>query len=183
MENQEQITGNSWKDPYKRVKCVNIYPNGVPTPQKADTWNLLNPSILSEEGKKIVSEDPDLGEKTIRKLLDLGMDESDGINLFLEPEDGSEKLAGIGMALISTCIKDNPYATWAEFTARVAATYRFPFLATALALQRYMEEHEGFIMYKSSSHIPVQWQPRRAHIEKSDFSREAKIEEYWDEIA
>lgn len=183
MKNIESPTETNQILKYKRVKCANIYPKGVTSPQKSDSWNLLNSSILSEEGKRIVSEDPDLGKKTVQKLLALGKDESEGAYLYLEEEECGEKLSSIGLAVISICIKANQYATWAEFAARVAVTYRFPFLATVLALQEYMKRHGYFTMYKNGTQVPMQWLPRKAHVDNSDFSRHTDIGEDWKDIA
>lgn len=173
----------SQEQPAPRVKCANIYPKTVVRPQKADAWKLLNPSILSEEGKTVVNEDPDLNEKTIQKLLALGKDSATGANLFLDEDECDEKLASIGRALISICIKDDLCATWAEFAARVAATYRFPFLATVLVLRTYVRKYGAFVLYKNGSRVATQWLPKKARIENTDFSRRTHMGEDWQDIA
>lgn len=183
MGKQKSSTSTKQKDSNSRVRCSCVYIKDTVAPKKSETWNLLNPSILSEQGKKIVSEDPNLSDKTMKKLLDLNDGVVGTINLYIDEDDAGERLSSVARALVSTCIKDNLFATWAEFTARIASIYRFPFLEVAIALKAYKSKHGAFVYFQDGTCYPIQWEPKMAHIDESDFVRETVLDEDWGDIA
>ena len=116
----------------------------------------LAPNILSSEGKKIVSKDPNLSKETIKKLLALqGGTLTDVSFNFGLPGWGEDN--DVGCALLSSCIKDNFQSTWAELVGRYADMRKKPFLEIAIGLKRFHEEQ--WLAYYNQKHELVRWAP------------------------
>lgn len=121
----------------------------------------LQRAVLNEEGKRIVSEDPDLGPETMSKLLALQPPTKSyawNFNSGLDDE-GSD----IGFAGLSLCINDNLAQPMGELVARYAEMRHIPYTAVAVKLfQLYRENggkfqrfyHNGNI-YDTADWVPV----------------------------
>lgn len=146
-----------------------------------ETWQCLGDDVLSKQGKVLVSEDPDLSIETLRRLALL----QDGTMVEIPFTFGAgdpDKDNDIGIALLSTCIKDNLSATWAELIARYAAIRRYPFLETAIALKA-LDEQRGLYYFADGTQLPTLWHPRKARMQPGDIVRNANLEDEWDLLA
>ena len=76
-----------------------------------NSWLNLSASLLSKEGKAIVTSDPDIQRGTIEALQALEPTNMDEYPFYFSDD---EKESDIGMATLSMCIRENPYATMAE---------------------------------------------------------------------
>lgn len=110
----------------------------------AEVWLSLPDSLLNKEGKRIVSDDPNLCFETMKKLLEAHPPEGDHPFYFVDDNGGP----GIGITSISTCIDDNPTQSMAELIARYADLRHVPFTDTALAcLSLYKKNGSVFTHY------------------------------------
>ena len=114
-----------------------------------ETWLLLRPQILSESGKEIVSEDPNLTPDTMQMLLEAYNNEISDVIFYFGLDDESD----IGLTVISMCIQENLDASFAELVARYADTRGTPFLETAIALHKLRRE-EGLYVHSRKDNIP-----------------------------
>lgn len=174
-----------WKDgEAPRVQFNRVFQNGNTSIRyiKSDAWNNLSPSLLSDEAKRIISEDPDLNPKTLKKLIDLNGGSVYQISLFLDEQTCDPKKAEVGRSLLSSCIKENINATWAEFVAHVVKLFRFPYIDTAVALRLYGQQHD-FVYYANGSYRQIRWAPKKARIEDTDFARTSCMADDWRDIA
>ena len=78
----------------------------------ANSWLNLPNSLLSAEGKRLVTDDPDLSAQTIEMLRKLEPTEAERFGSYYFSEEGNT--SDIGLATLSMCIRDNPSATMAE---------------------------------------------------------------------
>lgn len=126
-------------------------------------WVTLSSDMLSEDGKIIVSMDPDLGTETLHRLQRTEPQTKRQYKFSFGIDDVGEGTAGL--ANLSSCIKDNLNQTMAELVARYAMIRDMPFLVTATALDKLRNTH-GFIYYSSaeSGFRPISWQPASPQI-------------------
>ena len=126
----------------------------------ANSWLNLPNSLLSAEGKRLVTEDPDLSAQTIEMLRKLEPTEAERFGSYYFSEEGNT--SDIGLATLSMCIRDNPSATMAELVARYADLRNIPFahVATVLSHVRYST---GFVRYVhdriDGTHRQIPWAP------------------------
>lgn len=180
-----------------RVSSSHIYKDGQQNVWLTGeaVWSELNEQILSEEGKKLVAADPDLSEVTLRRLALL---QNFNMKEIKPPfgqiqdieENGSEKLDPdiveheVSFALLSSCIKDDLAATWAEFVARYAAIRRTPFLETAMALKAlYIFQGNKFFYYMNNGKQMIPWSPNKAKVKRGTMDREMDLQSEWGLLA
>lgn len=170
---------------FERVNTARVYTQGKGTEWLTgeSTWTSLGEEILSNRGKMIVSEDPDLTIDTIRRLLMLQNGDLFDVPFSFGNPDDDESEENIGLALLSSCIKDNKDATWAEIVARYAAIRRCPFLETAIALKRLEKESGGLFYYETGTKMKTKWWPKRARMLSSDIGKKADLDSEWDLLA
>ena len=125
-----------------------------------NSWLNLPNALLGLEGKKIVTEDPDLSPETLEALRALEPTSADqfGVYYFSEQNNACD----IGLATLSMCIRENTSATMAELVARYADLRNIPYahVATILSAMRYST---GFIRYvrnrSDSTYRAIPWSP------------------------
>lgn len=102
-----------------------------------DAWCSLPDKLLSEQGKALVSSDPDLSERTLRLLSEIEQHKDEDMKCSFEDVcfyDKGGHSKSVGLACLSICIKANPYASLAEVAARYSAMRNKNFAAVARAL-------------------------------------------------
>lgn len=134
--------------------------NDVPMEKGAASWMGLKPAILSNAGKALVTEDPDLTDETIKQLVALEPSRPEDYKFYMgeDPEQ-----CEIGLAGISMCIKDNPYATMGEIVARYADMRDVPYAHTAVVLNR-LRQMGKFVVFMRNwddeEYKAVPWSPQ-----------------------
>ena len=108
-----------------------------------NSWLNLSTSLLSKEGKAIVTSDPDIQCGTIAALQALEPTNMDEYPFYFSDD---EKESDIGMATLSMCIRENPYATMAELVARYSDARNVPYAHVATVLNE-IRRSTGFTMY------------------------------------
>lgn len=176
MSAQERKQKNKYRVPISQVFKKGFANKWLEGP---DTWMKLGDGVLSKQGKELVSEDPDLSKETLHRLSLLQHCELADIPFTFDIDKDNQTGNDIGLALLSSCIKDNPTATWAEITARYSAIRRYPFLETAIALKALAKE-EGLFYYAEGTKIPTPWHPRKCRFELRNISRKTSIATEWD---
>lgn len=125
----------------------------------AASWLNLPPSILSKEGKELVTQDPNLSPDTIQELKELERTDLSDYTFYFSDK---EKKSDIGLATLSMCISENPYATMAEIVARYADTRNIPYAHAAFVLDA-IRRLTGFTLYErnkqDNTFKAVKWMP------------------------
>lgn len=126
-----------------------------------NSWLNLSENLLSKKGKKIVSDDPDLGPDTIQELKSIEKTDLSDYSFFFY-DTGDKRSSDIGLAVLSMCIRENPYATMAEIVARYSDTRGIPFVHVATVLDVFRKK-ERFVMYVRDhdglTYKAVKWHP------------------------
>lgn len=120
-----------------------------------DAWCSLPDKLLSEQGKVLVSSDPDLSERTLRLLSEIEQHKDEDMKCSFEDVcfyDKGGHSKSVGLACLSICIKANPYASLAEVAARYSAMRNKNFAAVARALADLKHEKGSFIVYSRNRH-------------------------------
>lgn len=157
-----------------------------------ETWECLHDNLLSQEGKEIVSSDPNLSPPTLNKLYKLQGGQLQEVPTYFGPEtpegdfepvEDEKKDTDVGLAVLSAIIKMAPYATWAEFVARYAAIRRMPFLEIAVLLKD-LDRKSGLHYYDEETGNPILWRPTMASTNRRDvqLQKTVPIADEWDEI-
>lgn len=137
---------------------------------KSVRWRNLPISILSIRGQLQVEFDPELSPKTIDKLraTEYGL-----CKAFYSSKTSTDKRdvrailkdEYVAIGIISMCISEDENASFADFAARYAEARHEPFLVSAVALTRYLQNN-GFFLYNVASQdggysqkkwVPVRW--------------------------
>lgn len=127
----------------------------------APKWEQLSVKLLSNKGKALVSEDPNLNELTLAALKETEeelVERAGGCThrFYLDAnEDGSN----ISATLIASCINDNVYACMAELVARYAELRRMTFYETACKLCQLRDAGSLYRLSPEMPHTPIQWFP------------------------
>lgn len=131
-----------------------------------ETWNELGDDLLSKEGKRIVSEDPDLKEETIQRLRETEHPKKNKRVFYFNEANGRN----IGLAALSMCIKANPYACMGELVARYSAMRKIPYIYTAEALNDLRKENDGFTVFTKTHHSKLVqanlWRPSVVNVKR-----------------
>ena len=126
-----------------------------------NSWLNLSGSLLTKEGKAIVTSDPDIQRGTIEALQALEPTNMDEYPFYFSDD---EKESDIGMATLSMCIRENPYATMAELVARYSDARNVPYAHVATVLNE-IRRSTGFTMYLrnrgDNTFQAVQWTPAK----------------------
>lgn len=108
-----------------------------------NSWLNLSGSLLSQKGKAIVTSDPDIQRGTLAALQELEPTSLSDYPFYFSDD---EKESDIGMATLSMCIRENPYATMAELVARYSDARNVPYAHVAAVLSD-IRRSTGFTMY------------------------------------
>ncbi len=138
----------------------------------SETWLRMPNSLLSKEAKMIISNDPNLSDTTMQALSLLQNGEIKRIPFYFGKEDFGEE-SDVGCALLSSCIKDEMRASWAEIIARYAALRKKPFVDMAFGLKEYHRKYGMF--YFSKEHTPISWSPMIVRVSPVTVSKQIAL--------
>lgn len=128
----------------------------------ANSWLNLPNTILSAQGKELVTRDSDLTDATLNALRALEPTSPDQFGPYFFSDDDNDKSSDIGMATLSMCIRENLHATMAEIVARYADLRRIPYAHVATVLTE-MRRTTGFTMFvrnrTDNTFQAVPWSP------------------------
>lgn len=144
-----------------RMPIPNVPP--IEWPRRVKTgptaWLSLPDELLNDEGKTIVTEDPNLSPDTLKRLI-AAHPPIDGIE-FLFGDSGDEDDTDIGLTSISMCINENVDSSMAELVARYAEMRTCPFTNTAIAvLDLYRRRGLYRFVPDNNMYNPVEWHPK-----------------------
>lgn len=126
-----------------------------------NSWLNLSTNLLSKEGKTLVTADPDIQRGTLAALQELEKTDIDDYPFYFSED---EKDSDIGMATLSMCIRENPYATMAELVARYSDARNVPYAHVATVLTD-IRRNTGFTMYLrnrgDNTFQAVAWSPAK----------------------
>ncbi len=182
-KNESRESARTETAPRARVSITKVYKNDTTIRTKGSkAWMDLDDRLMSPQEKELVKEDEDLRDDTIRELLRLkgpGSNKEQPEFFGSEGEDGKPE-SDIGIALLSSCIRDNKRATWAELCGRYAAIRGASFLETAIALKKLYRAQNGyFILYNDATREPNTWQPKPVGISRFDMRKTVNLNDEW----
>ena len=114
-------------------------------------WENLPSGLLTEKGKALVGKDPDLSDETIDALKQTEKKTIKKNSYTFLFDDGDIK-SNIGFTMLSACINEFPDCCFAELVAIYTDLKKYPFLVTAIELNKIRNSKNGF---KRFSYSPV----------------------------